>query len=285
MRANRLLSPLILVASLVACAHGVPGTAAVRGQAPRVVVELVKLGASQEQACERIAHREVKDRTGTALAAGMLAGDYEALAQVAQEQHVTVTFRSGNPACLPHLFAGVQSKPHEILQKTWDAVNLRPQDQHLAGLVSDQLKKPPQDVVIDTPQLTLKDGEPVTCDYDLMDLIEDDGGRVPGEGSRDLRVRAALNARLPPTPRGHRDRVMHGAQTAYRDYLAQHAGERELFSLYKPEAPLTAMGSEGRGWRLETVEDVLNFYRCRGVGLPAEWDVVGLAQDGSLAPL
>ena len=284
MRAKHTAIGLLLVV-LAACAHEAPAPEGAAAQAPQVVVDAAKLGPTREAACARIEARETKDLSASALAAGMLADEFEGLLRAVQDKHVTVTFRDSNPACLPHLAAGVQSKPHSILQKTWDVSNLKPEDQHLAGLVSDLFKKPPKGVIVDAPKLTLLNGEPVTCDYDMMDQIEDSGARVPGESPRDLEIRAALNDGLPNTPKGHRNRVMHGAQTAYTDYLKLHSEEKELAILYKPEAPLTTMGSDGRTWHLDTVEDALNFYRCRGVALPSNWNVVGKGPDGALTPV
>jgi hypothetical protein len=278
-----------LALALAACTHASPQPnakpqSATEG-APQIVVDAARLGATREDACARLAALETKDHAAAALAAGMLTGDYEAFLKAVQDKHVTLTFRDSNPACLPHLAAGVQSKGHEILQKTWDASNLKPEDQDKAGLVSDLFKKPPKGQLVDAPKLTLKDGEPVTGDYDLMDEIEDDGQRVKGETPRDLEIRAALNAGLPPTARGHRDRVMHGAQTAYRDYLELHPGEKEIAILYKPEAGLSALSDDGHSWHLQTVEDGLNFYRCRGTPLAPEWNLQQRAADGTLSPL
>jgi hypothetical protein len=41
----------------------------------------------------------------------------------------------------------------------------------------------------------------------------------------------------------------------------------------KPESPLTVLDHDGRVFRLDEVEDALNFYRCRNVSLPAEWNL------------
>ena len=285
MRSLRLRLVPLLVA-LAACAHEQAASKpAVAQDVPEVVVDATRLGSTRDEACARIAPREVTDHVAAASAAGMVPGDYEAFLRAVKAKVVTVTFRDSNPACVPHLVAGVQSKGHEILQKTWDASNLKPEDQHFAGLVSDLMKKPPKGVLVDNPKLTLKDGEPVTGDYDLMDMLEVDGKRIAGETARDLEVRAALNAELPPNERGHRDRVMHGAQAAYGDYFKLHPEEKEITVLYKPEAPLSALAADGHTWHLETVEDALNFYRCRGTDLPARWRIMSRGADGALTPL
>jgi hypothetical protein len=250
--------------------------------APVVVVDRAKLAPTREEACRRVATREVKDPAQGALGAGMLLADYEGFRTTLARLHATVTFRDSNPACIPHLAAGVQSKGHDILQKTWDASNLLPQDQNLAGLVSNLMEKPPKGVKIEHPQLTLKNGEPVTGDHDMMDMIEPDGARIPGETPRDLEIRNALNAAAAPTPKGHRDRVMHGCQAAYAQYLKLHPDEAVITVLFKPEAPLTAFDQDGKVYHLETIEDDLDFYRCKGTPLAPEWDVE--AEDRSTTP-
>lgn len=250
--------------------------------APVVVVDKAKLAATKEEACQRVTAKEVKDPAQGALGTGMLLADYEGFRAAIQKLNVTITFRDSNPACLPHLAAGVQSKGHDILQKTWDASNLLPEDAKLAGLVSNLMAHPPKGEKVPHPQLTLKNGEPVTCDHDMMDEIEADGRRIPGEVPRDLEIRAALNAAAAPTPKGHRDRVMHGCQAAYAQYIKLHPDEKVITVLFKPEAPLTAFDRDGKVYHLEAMEDVLDFYRCKGAGLAPEWDVE--AEDRSATP-
>jgi hypothetical protein len=240
---------------------------------PAVYVDAARLPAEREKACTAIAADRITDATQAAFAAGMLAAEFRALRDAAASQRVIASFRDSNQACLPHLAAGVQSKPHAVLQKTWDKRNLLPTDEHLAGLVSNLMKKPPKDSKVANPQLTLYNGAPVTCDYDLMDLTEADGSRIPGESPREIAVRAAFNNAIPVTPQGHRDRIMHGSQAGYRQYINQHGDEEVIAVLFKPEAPLTAFTADGSGYRLGTLEEVINFYHCFGIALPQEWDV------------
>ena len=169
--------------------------------------------------------------------------------------------------------AGVQSKPHAVLQKTWDISNLLPQDEHKAGLVSNLMKKPPKGAKVADPQLAMYKGAAVTCDYDLMDLAESSGDRIPGESAREIEVREAFNRSIPPTVLGHRDRVMHGSQAGYRDYVMLHTDEAVMIGLFRPEAPVTAFSHSGTIFRLESIESVLDFYRCYRIPLQAEWNV------------
>lgn len=282
------LLALVIVPLAASCAtgsaaeRGPEGAPAVRKGTPVVVVDRAKLAPTREEACRRVAAQEVKDPAQGALGAGMLLADYEGFRGTVMRLHVTVTFRDSNPACIPHLAAGVQSKGHDILQKTWDASNLLPQDQGLAGLVSNLMVKPPHGERVAHPQLTLKNGEPVTGDHDMMDMLEADGRRILGETPRDLEIRAAFNASAAPTPKGHRDRVMHGCQAAYAQYLALHPEEEVIASLFRPEAPLTAFDADGKVYHLETIEADLDFYRCKGAGLVPEWDVE--AEDRTSTP-
>lgn len=246
------------------------------------MVDKAKLSATREDACRRFTATEMKDAAQGATDAGMLLPDYEGFRATVKKLDVTITFRDSNPACAPHLASGVRSKGHDILQKTWDASNLLPEDQGLAGLVSNLMAHPPLGEKVSHPQLTLKDGQPVTCDHDMMDMLEADGRRIPGEVPRDLEIRAALNAAAAPTPRGHRDRVMHGCQAAYAQYIKLHPDEPVITILFKPEAPLTVFDHDGKTYHLTSVEDVLDFYLCKGAGLAPEWDVE--SEDRSFTP-
>lgn len=246
------------------------------------MIDRARLSATRQDACRRFAAAEVTDASQGATDAGMLLSDYEGFQATVKKLDVTITFRDSNPACMPHLAAGVQSKGHDILQKTWDASNLLPENQDLAGLVSNLMAHPPHGEKVSHPQLTLKDGQPVTCDHDMMDMLEADGRRIPGEVARDLEIRAALNAAVAVTPRGHRDRVMHGCQAAYAQYIKLHPDEPVITILFKPEAPLTVFDHDGKTYHLTAIEDVLDFYVCKGAGLAPEWDVE--AEDRSVTP-
>lgn len=240
---------------------------------PAVRVDASLLPPSRAEACSQIANHEVLDVSVGASAAGMLKQDFDVIRETTRRYQVIATFRDSNQACLPHLAAGVQSKQHALLQKTWDRSNLLPQDEHLAGLVSNLMKKPPKGEMVAEPQITLYHGEPVTCDYDLMDLAESGGARISGESAREIEIREAFNRSIPPTVQGHRDRVMHGSQAGYREYIALHRDEPVIAELFRPEAPVTAFSPSGTIFRLESIESVLNFYRCYRIPLPAEWNV------------
>ena len=239
-------------------------------QGPLVVVDSEKLAESQEEACEKMKEKEVKDHKKGAHDAGMLEGDYNSFRETCQEKGVTVTFRDTNQACLPHLADGVPSKGHDVLTKTFPAGNLAEEDKDLAGLVSTLDKKPDAGVILENPRSLLHEPK-LTGDYDMMDMLASDGRRIPGESTQDLRVRKALNRNLPSG--GEPPRIMHGAQSEYGRYLQKHPGEDPIPSLFKPEAPLTAFDKDGKVYRLETNEDVMNFYKCKGTEQPKGWNV------------
>lgn len=264
-----------------------PGPAPTHPEAakgPPVTVDAQRLGQDRSQACDRVAGSRVEPREQdrAARAAGILEGDLVAMRTTARALGVTVTFRDSNPACAPHLRAGMASKGHDVLTKTFTAASLPPRFRYLAGTVSTLTRKPDPGVVLEDPlakrHLTPR-GEPLTCDYDLMDLIAADGSRIPGESGRDLEVREKLNAALPPRgdpPRSVK-RIMHGAQAEYPAYLRSRADqgrpEPPITQILRPESPLTVLDHQGRVHRLQELEDVLNYYRCHQVPLPPEWDL------------
>jgi hypothetical protein len=164
----------------------------------------------------------------------------------------------------------VPSKGHDVLTKTFPAGNLSEADQELAGLVSTLEKKPPAGEIIQNAGSKLRE-PPLTGDYDMMDMLEGDGSRIAGESPRDIGMRDALNSNLPSG--GEPPRIMHGCQSEYGNYLKQHPGEPPIKELFKPEAPLTAFDKDGKVYRLETKEDVMNYYKCKGASTPPEWNV------------
>lgn len=286
MKINSPASLLVLTLLILQGCAGIPVDSAVDGgpRGPRVTVDAAKLAQDQTQSCARIAPlRVAPDRhDASAQAAGMLEDDFSALRAAAERLQVTVTFRDSNTACAPHLRAGVLSKGHDVLTKTFTAESLPENYKYLAGTVSTLKEKPARGVLLEDPlasRYLTREGLPLTCDYDLMDVVEADGRRVPGESPRDLEVRRGLNADLPlrGDPPHHLDRVMHGAQAEYPNYLrvmaAKGHAEQAITKILKPESPLTVLDHDGAVFRLGEVEDALNFYRCRNVSLPAEWDV------------
>jgi hypothetical protein len=244
-------------------------------QGPVIVIDASALGEDQVEACNKVEEKKVTDHEKGAQDAGMLQGDYDSIRETCAQEDAIVTFRDTNPACLDHLADGVESKGHDVLTKTFEASNLAPEHEHLAGLVSTMSEKPPpgQLTMFPEEQLFERNGANLTGDYDMMDMMNGDGTRIAGESADDFIIRDALNDGLPDTAAGHRDRIMHGCQSEYGSFLAEHSDEAPIPSLFKPEAPLTAFEPDGSVYRLETKEDVLNYYKCKGSGTPKEWNL------------
>ena len=252
-----------------------------------IVIDETKLASDQAAACARAQALLVPpDAYGQAAEdAGMLPDDFESLRRTIDRLDVSVSFRDSNQACAPHLRAGMESKGHDVLTKTFIKESLAKEYEYLAGTVSTLSAKPKPGEILSDPlakRYLTKDGRPLTCDYDMMDMLVADGvrdARIPGESARDLSVREALNSALPlrGDPPHRVDRIKHGAQAAYPDYLRtlERLGEHEqvITDLFKPEHPLTMIDKDGKVYRWHDVEDALNYYRCVGAGTPPEWNL------------
>lgn len=249
---------------------------------PLVVVQGKKLAQTQTQACEQInpLHVPAADYPKAAQESGILDDDLTSLRQTVVQLQIIITVRNANRSCEPYLRAGYPSKGHDVLTKTFTAESLPPQYKYLAGTVSTLDEKPGKGEIVKDPlskRYLTKDGNPLTCDYDLMDMTEADGERIVGESEDDLSVRKELNKNLPwrGQPPEPVIRIMHGAQAEYSNYLRtiKKNGEEPLLWINKPAAPLIAFTHNGDIYRLPTVEDALNFYRCHNINIPAEWNI------------
>jgi hypothetical protein len=249
-----------------------------------VSVQSKKLAQNQQDACSTINTLRVSETDYPAVAteAGILPDDFLSLRNTAKDLRITLSVRDANQSCAPHLQAGMASKGHHVLTKTFAENNLSSEYKYLAGTVSTLAQRPkPGEKIQDplTKQYLTADGKPLTCDYDLMDMAQANGQRVQGESAEDLEIRQKLNENLPwrGEPPHPVVRIMHGAQAEYSNYLrfvAQNGNaEPPILALNKPEAPLTAITDIGTVYRLQTIEDALNFYICHNIILPAEWNL------------
>lgn len=279
----QLILRLAVFSTLAGCVS-YPILTAEQLKGPAIKVQLNKLAQNQEQACARIKPLRIPatDYTKAAQEAGILADDFLSLQQTVTDQHITISIRDVNKSCAPYLRAGYPSKEHDVLTKTFTAESLPPEYQYLAGTVSTLAQKPKAGEKITDPlskQYLTRDGNQLTCDYDLMDVTQANGQRIEGETADDLQLRKTLNANLPwrgqpprPVPR-----ITHGAQAEYSNYLRaiakQHIEEEPILGLNKPEAPLTAFTYNGEIYRLPQIEDTLNFYHCHNISIPAEWNI------------
>ena len=275
----------ILILDIFLTLQGCAGYSSLTAQqlrGPAVKVQEKKLAQTQPQACEKIQPYYVPapDYPKAAKEAGVLADDLLSLRQTVMQLQIIITVRNANQSCEPYLKAGYPSKGHDVLTKTFTAESLPPQFKYLAGTVSTLDEKPAKGEIIKEPlskRYLTKDGNPLTCDYDLMDMAEADGDRIIGESDEDLEVRQELNKNLPwrGQPLEPVIRIMHGAQAEYSNYLRakKNHPEKPLLWINKPGAPLIAFTHSGAVYRLPEVEDALNFYRCHEMDIPQEWNL------------
>jgi hypothetical protein len=234
---------------------------------------------SQEEACKELEKKRVgrnaknqeeriQAHEEAAKAAGMLPEDYTSFRMTCQREQATVAFRDTNPACTPHLEAGVPSKGHDVTTKTFPEQNLAPEDRDLAGLVS-TLDKEEMDAIKKSGSVipnarSRVHPPPTTGDYDMFDMLYSDNTRIKGESPSDFALRDSLNSNMPNG--GNPPRIMHGAQAAYPDYKEQHPGEQPM--TFDQEKTLTVFDKSGEVYRLESPQDIDNFYKCKGVENP-----------------
>jgi len=285
-------------------------------QVPVVTVDLAKIGDTKAEACKKLEEKEVKeepkpheprpqalpckDVTCPSCKAGMLPEDYEAIRKTAGDKGVCVSMRDTNKDCLKHLNKpDVESKGHDVMTKTFEEATLPDGYKDQAGLVSRNLTKKPVPPAkcagTDLDLARTKDGSPLTGDYDMHDILPAGGGKKIG-GAEESQLIEDLNEAIaaahgnPDWP----DRVKHGAQNNYYDYLKAHPKEfEEVLAKQKAGAPPSVLLrpdealEKGKGgltvfdgktkpatvYRLETTEDVVNMYRCKGAPLPEQWDI------------
>ncbi|MBF0233807.1 MAG: hypothetical protein HQK65_12330 [Desulfamplus sp.] len=261
-----------------------------------------KIKTNSEDACAHISKtcKVVADKDGNipaeiaaeiAAESGMPIDDFEAIRRTCLFQGVTITMRDTNPACIKHILAGVESKGHDVLEKTLEDCVLEGEEaKELSGLVSTFMEKPPcpeekGGKFLTNPEAKLRKPK-LTGDYDIMDMLDKNGQRIKGQSKEDVDFRDAINDSLPlrpsqnPPPSETRvKRVMHGAQAEYLNFLKNDIApgdEKVATSLFKPEAPLTVFDHNGDVYRLETINDVFNFYICRNTPMPNNWNREGL---------
>jgi hypothetical protein len=256
-------------------------------QGPVVVIDMSQVGQTQAEACEKLEEKKEPDHKKAARDAGIPEEDFEAIKQVMTDNNALVSFRDTNKSCLSHLQNGVPSKGHDVLTKTFEASNLPPDRQDMAGLVSTLTQKPPAGQIVENPQLVLQNGSPLTGDYDMHDLItSSSGNRVRGGSAKENRLIDRMNRAIAGDREGWPDRVKHGAQGNYGDF-ATKSGEDPVTKLFQPDPPVTAIDAKAKPpdtpptvYRLKTNEDIVNMYRCKGTNMPDEWNLRAGSETG-----
>lgn len=149
--------------------HGNTACLAGEVQPPVVKIDATQVGKDQEEACEKLEEKKVKDHDKAAEDAGMLKEDYDAIRDVCSDNNALVSFRDTNKACKPHLAAGVPSKGPYVKAHTGSS-----------GLV---------------------DGfDNLTGDYDMHDMItSSSGNRIRGGSAKEKRLIEQMNDAIPGT--------------------------------------------------------------------------------------
>ncbi len=276
-------------------------------QVPVVTVDVTKIGDTKAEACKKYHEKEAKEEAHyppsppcgkpacASCNAGMLPEDYDAIRRTAGDKGLCVSMRDTNKDCMPHLAnPNVESKGHDVMTKTFEARTLPDSHKGQAGLVSKNLDaKPPagHQWTADELELATKNGKNLTGDYDMHDILPARGGGRKIGGAEESQLIEDLNEAIRGAHGNENwpDRVKHGAQNNYYDYLKAHPKEFEEVAkkppsvllrpdeaLEKGKGGLTVFDGEtkpAKVYRLESTEDVVNMYRCKGVKLPEDWDI------------
>ena len=134
-----------------------------------MAVNTTRVGQDRAQACT-LADRSLVPSyqlARSARAAGMLEDDFAALRAAAERLHVTLSFRDSNTACAPHVRAGMLSKGHDVLTKTFTEESLDAEHKYLAGTISTLAEKPAPGVVLRDPRASLPQSGRAAADLRL----------------------------------------------------------------------------------------------------------------------
>ncbi len=233
-------------------------------------VEAEKVKVTQEEACDELGKCEVTEAEA-AEQGGIDPEHMDAIKNVCQDNNAVISFRKSNPDCIPHMKNGVKSKGLKVKQKTFTKESLPESHKGQAGLVSTLMKKPGEGEILSGDQLLpykASDGEPLTGDYDMHEMIDaTTGEKIIGESDRDLKLREAMNHEIGS------DRIMHGAQANYMEYCKKY-GEEPVPELMQPDPPVTVVdGKEPvTFYQLDSDEQLLNMYNCKGTEVPSHWN-------------
>jgi hypothetical protein len=247
-------------------------------QGPVVPVDMRRVGRDQDAACKQLEKKRVKDEDHKAAAkrAGMREKDYERLREFSDQRDVCVSFRQTNPAGTDKI-GKYPCKPMSCKKSTEE----------------DGLTPPPPPIY--------------TGDYDMHDLISNKTGRQIKDPRWQSRYRNAMNNAMEDGKKF--PRIMHGPQSTFGSWIQKnpatkakwqktlaldketkkpythpekHPRAGEYVTEYDkirekyvrpgatPEEPVTVF-DDGKVYQLESNEDVLNFYRCKGEKPPSEW--------------
>lgn len=274
-------------------------------QPPSMVIP--GMTAEQKKACEEVDKKRVKDedRDKVALENGMDPGHAKRISKTCQGSKQSVTFRQTNPACLDKVKKGFPAKGCDVPEKTVSAKTIgsatgdaqkKIKEFELEGFVgaykkdkNGKISKPLEmtglkttDGEIPFDKLTSKPPPPkniYTGDYDAHDMFGRDGKRIMDGSKQEADFQRSLNRSVGRGELGpDKDMIRHGPQNNYKDYYDREGkkkGKEFVPSLAKPDVspkePLMAFDSNGQMYKLETEDDLRNYYKCKGAETPPEW--------------
>lgn len=263
------------------------------------------MSADQKKACEEVDKKRAKDeaeRKQFAEDGGMLPEHAESISNTCKYTKHSATFRSTNKECADKIAAGFPAKGCDVAEKTVSdktigmadsAAKQKIDDWGLKGFVGAYEKGPDgkptkltglktTDGEIPFDQLKNKPPPPnniYTGDYDAHDMFDRKGQRIRDGSQAESKFQRSLNrgiGRGEPGP--GKDMVRHGPQNNYKDYW-ERKGKKEgkpfVPSLAKPDVspkePLLAFDANGEMYKLETEDELRDYYKCKGAETPPEW--------------
>lgn len=261
------------------------------------------MAPGQKEACKEVDKKRVEkeDRAKVAEECGMAAEHAESISTTCEYTKHSATFRSTNSDSLNKIKAGYPAKGCDIPEKTISAKSVKDSatmtfcEKHdLKGFVGHYEKVPDGKGGTKAGKLlgvkttdgftALADIPPpaknsYTGDYDAHDMFGRGGKRIKDGTLDESKFQRSLNrgiGRGDPGPA--KDMVRHGPQNNYKDYYDREGkkkGKEFVPSLTKPDIspkePLLAFDENGEMYKLETEDDLRNYYECKGQETPEEW--------------
>lgn len=204
-----------------------------------------KKKTKKKKACKDL-NKKKMSKADAQKQSGQLPEHFDSNCKTCQDNNVAASFRDTNPACADHIKAGMQSKPMDIKDKTAKAGEF-------AGTV----------VGGDGKQI-LKNGSPVTGDYDLHDMIDMGSGKsIAGGSAQEAGMLDKFNQGMKAggPPGSTNPMVNHGPWTEWDKVKAGKANKTSL-----PAVAIVPNKKTGKPdfYRLENEKDWKNFRRCKG---------------------
>jgi hypothetical protein len=229
-----------------------------------LMVNIDLVGKDQEEACKKYNEKRVTDDDKACEKSGMRRDDYDDMKSYSEHKDAAISIRKTNPDTTKYIGQGqYESKPSWVQKGTGKS---------------------------DIPGLTEPVGGPPPrrfCgDYDMHEMISNNsrtgGPGTPITGAAQDRTISEMNRVMNPSGDVMKDRVKHGPASDLGAYLHDHPdkaigadGERRkqyLNPTVSKDDPLTVF-DDGKVHQLDSPEDVMNMYKCKGMDLPEQWNL------------